>query len=281
MHISDFRRRTLDMDACVKSPKYGCVPAALLVCALVLPSYGKGSTQARRPRDPLRAIDLRYLGPYPADSDPEMAGMLIPGAHHGEEVPEDAGNREWLALHAEPGGPYRLTPTRIRIERFFDQIADKDSSAPTGKRVQAQGISGPVVFLVPKAGPLRESIVDTASGSLPPARIAKTLRFRGKEYKLGYEYSPVSPRAGTETRWQLILTMNRQTREPTRLLLDEGTSTFLSEVIFAGDLDGDGRLDFLLAGGNDSGVRTFTLYLSRPAGDRFLKPVAYFRTVAC
>jgi hypothetical protein len=247
------------------------------------PSPGPGMESAGPASlaDSLHAIDLRYLGPYPAESDPEMPGMLIPGEHHGDEVPAGAEKQDWLALHADPGGAYRLSPARIRIERFFDRIADKDSSAPTGKRVAAPGISGPVVFLMAAAGPLKESLVDTAVGALTPDRNAKTLRFRGKEYKLEYEYSPVPSQAEKDTSWRLLLTVTGQTPAPARLLLDDGLSSFVSAVVFAGDLDGDGQLDFLLAGGTDSGVRTYTLYLSRPAGPRLLKAVAHFRTVAC
>jgi hypothetical protein len=229
----------------------------------------------------LDAIDLRYPGPGYTDSDSGMVEILIPGEYHGEEIRAGAEKGEWLALHADPRGQYRLSSARIGIERFFDPITDRDSTAPTGKRVMVLGLSDPVELLVAKSELMREARVDTVADPGKFTRNARTFRFGGMGYELEYEYSPDTTSNRKDSSWRLILSVHTDGREPTRLLLDAGMSDTEARVIFVGDLDGDDRLDLLLSSGNDSGVEDFTLYLSRPAGDRFLKAVGRLHTVAC
>lgn len=234
-------------------------------------------------------IDARYAGPVHQPLEPGGFALLVPGGYHSDEVQEGAEKEEWLALHADSAGRHRLSPARIRIEKFFDPIVDKDSAVPTGKAVSAQGIAEPVKFLVGGPGLSHRSVVDTADiapGVLGPG-YRQAFWFRGVQYELACEpfkeelFMGEPPTPVGVSGWSVLLAVNDAGREPVRLLLGRVGTEGAAELLFAGDLDGDGRLDLILNQTRENVLIDATLFLSGPAEERVLKAVAVFLAVGC
>jgi hypothetical protein len=224
-----------------------------------------------RPALPL-ALWLLPLAAAAAEPPPVLDWpLLIPGSYHAGEAPIRPGIG-WLAL-TPVGGVWRLEPVIVRARAVHDPVLDADDQR-TGIEISA---SHPEAIALLRLPGLRAGKVDTPAlkfkDEYRPIAVGDpplTLVFKDKSYRL--------------------------VAEPDRILLQHGAlSTPLAdlqpagpdrdsatELFWAGDLDGDGRLDLLLreTGANHARV---CLFLSRAAteGTALLRPQACHRGVGC
>jgi len=208
--------------------------------------------------------------------------LLASGEYHGDEVAV-VSRPGWLALYTagEDGGP-RLAPVAVRIDVTFDAVLDQEGEA-TGKRVSVAGGGPEPVFLL--AGPhgLEPGPVTPASPSegtfsgLDPM----TISLGGDIYELGFRLGrPPSPDDAAEDAaddsWHdgaLVLSHGgvEQTLADFQLWIDPDTgdvyfgSEASPQVLWAGDLDHDGRLDLYLDLTDHYNVSRPTLFLSSAA----------------
>jgi hypothetical protein len=191
--------------------------------------------------------------------------LLRPGLYHkGELAPQAAG--EWLGLTAadasasEPAAGYRWRRCAVVLEPALDPLVDQDSER-TGSDVKIEGARP--LFLVRGLDRLASVRVRTA---LAGKRVtgALAIEFDGVAYALVAAPS-VALRAGavaqTLNQWPVAA-------RDTRL-----------DLLWAGDLDGDGRLDLLLAASAQGTSVESVLYLSSAAAPgRLVEAVARLRT---
>lgn len=203
--------------------------------------------------------------------------LLATGEFHGEEVTAKSGER-WLGLFPNGGGT-ELRPATLKVEAVHDLVIDEEHEK-TGKKVSVGQAQEPLLLLK-GAGAWPRGRVATVSMERRRLGNAADLNFAlgGKSYRLRVVSDDPTPSELLKRNSRLLLTF-------------EGTSQVLSTVqepleggwslLWAGDLDGDGRLDLYMDLSRQDNVSRRTLFLStRARKGRLVREVAEFVTSGC
>jgi len=227
----------------------------------------------------------------PAQAAPEL---IRPGLFHGDEINADADTHDWFGLYATADG-FELAETRVTVRPVFDPMADLPGEA-TGLLVTANSDDEPLILVrgVPGmiGGPVETAIASpdalevgdsrsladgpdgwyalAAFGTAEPSEHLYG-RPQVREYELRlYHHPPLSLGAAPEApSSQALVSFDA---------LDDSRP----QLIWAGDLDGDGKLDLLLDATFHYNVSDYTLWTSRGAsGDALVEQVASFAISGC
>lgn len=221
-----------------------------------------------------------------------------PGMFHDGEAVARHGEH-WLALRVHAGDA-SLRSARLRVRRAFDEIADAEGEA-TGQEVESD-VGDVVTYLRGPglhAGPVTSAVSEyVGTGSLPVQR----LRLGDRVYRILTRCNEAVVNAtqdGMTYRCRIELSEDGKDgdveRGPRQTLTEmTGTSAlsaapdiFLGDdasphVIFAGDLDRDGRLDLIFETSNHYNLSHPVLFLSGAAkGGELLHAVAEHDAVGC
>jgi len=172
----------------------------------------------------------------------EDVELIELGFHHGDDVPESIGRSDWLAL-CEVGGVFELTNAALTVEPRNDPLLDA-AEEKSGRQISAKGCSSGVVLLRGRglvAGSVRHGSVTTDA-----------VRFAGTTLSL----APAERSVGSGPDEKLAL-LEAKTEAARSVLGSYPNAT----IAWAGDLDRDGSVDFLVREGVDSRTET-TLFLS-------------------
>lgn len=225
--------------------------------------------------------------PLPAQAGDLPGRMVMVGSWHGDEVDAHDGET-WLALTVAADGGSRLQDAVIRVEAVVDEILDAPP-ARSGKQVALVDGSEPLVLLrnLPqlKAGPVESAALRRAEiGFDNPGQVY----FKGVLYEIGYA-CPAEALGQESADCPLLFSGGgRQQTLATYSVYRPGTTEAMAgseaflQLLWAGDLDGDGRLDLLIDLTDHYNVSAPTLLLSGSAHeDQMVRPVAAFRTTGC
>jgi len=224
-----------------------------------------------------------------------MAGSIAlvpPGAFHGDEVHVRDGER-WLGLQVSSGNA-ALVATRLRVQPVHDALLDAPGEA-TGREIGSDEESAVTVYL--RGAALRPGPVAMAEGlSSDPASLHATSQ--------SFVFREASYRIETHCDMEAIQLVSEQKQVTCRLLLHapEATQVLGSRLgyfeagsdvlqfrddgqlrlLFAGDLDRDGRMDLLLDMSDHYNVSRPTLWLSSKAAEGdVVGEAAAFESVGC
>jgi len=229
-------------------------------------------------------IALLSATPSAVADDGHQTGsvLLRPGDFHGDEI-QTAGGGGWLAL-VRTGSRVSLESVIVTIVPVRDSLVDGDSEPITGKRVSVAG-KDPVLLVrgIPglQPGPVTEAQLDCAGCGQPTEfNLHRSFRLRlGGEV---YELEAFLPHAGEPfDEYSEIRLSHRAAAQiihrPTRVPDDPNW-----RVIWAGDLDGDGRLDLYVDTSDHYNMDLGRLLLSSAAGPgELVREVAVFKTTGC
>ena len=205
-----------------------------------------------------------------AEADPVFT-VLRDGdqvVYHAGEAPLQPGPG-WLALDVA-GGLSHLRPATLRGEQAFNGIDDDVAGPHTGVRLHAEPAAALVYLRLPG---LVAGKVDTPDLRFKdhPRRMdddtSLPLAFKGRTWRLDVR------------RHELFLAEGATSMSFGQVVSPDGTDTLT--LLWAGDLDRDGRLDFIFeADGNNSGeICVWLSGLAKPG-----EPVgraACWRTIGC
>ncbi|WP_162255253.1 MULTISPECIES: hypothetical protein [unclassified Lysobacter] len=217
-----------------------------------------------------------------------------PGQFHGDE-PVARDGETWLALRASAESA-SLTPTRLRVQASEDPILDAPGQT-SGRRVSSALEPDPDAEGAQVVAYLRGGAL--AAGAVSPARILERsqgvappgyrIDLAGRDHRIRTQCTPkrgsqayardcavvlVAP-DGAE---QVLMRVEGR-READLLLLGDDASP---ELLFAGDLDRDGRLDLIFDVSDHYNVTRPTLFLSSQARDgELLHAVSTYESVGC
>ena len=225
---------------------------------------------------------IRYVETYPVDSL-LTTKILPPGTFHNDEVEPNADKINWIGLFKGKDGFY-LSSTKIKLENIYDAVLDEDESQKTGWEVTTDRTDSCYILIEPmpylKAMPVREAPLKKEIN--PKEKV--TFQYLGIEYTIfavgGIRYENQAPAVYN---YKLYLTAIINGQKVTDLLVS--TPIFddnMIQILFAGDIDGDQKLDLIIDTSCDYNAVTPTLYLSKPSDEGHLvKPVGSHTSVGC
>lgn len=214
-----------------------------------------------------------------------------PGQFHGDE-PVARDGESWLALQVDGNGAL-LVATTLKVRAVHDEVLD-EAGARTSLEVSSQDGDGVIAYLRGaglKAGAIEPAAVasmDPAAAGLPYEVI-----FRGQLHRL-YSHCEQQPRDAHAQQPQFDCRIELRTgdhaqvfsrlsgyREPQAATVSLGDDASPA-LLFAGDLDRDGKLDLIFNTTDHYNVSRPTLFLSsqsRPG--ELLHEVARYESVGC
>lgn len=217
------------------------------------------------------------------------SALLPAGNFHGNEVDSLTGE-SWLALRVKEGQA-ALVPTRLRVEAVRDELLDAPGQA-TGKQVSST-VADALVFL--RGAGLRAGQVelarDVAGGH--SGRPHHDLRLGATAYRIRTHCVPTGVEQ-EQQRFSCELRLDSGVRRQVLARMDGYAETAAKDrepvlgddanphLIFAGDLDRDGRLDLVFDITDHYNVSRPTLFLSSQAGQgELVRQMAQFESVGC
>lgn len=217
------------------------------------------------------AVSLLFCLGAQAQTDPkEWQHLLIPMQYHGDEAPIHPGTG-WFALIAV-GGVWRLEPAIVRSKRVFDPVLDAEDQK-TGLEISSNQ-EGTIALL--RFDGIKGGKVDTPDMKFnneeelypkigkPPLKIS----FKKIEYRLEAFPSGLHLKSGSKA----------SSLSDTKF---DGLSDDFASLLWAGDLDRDGKLDLLISYNGDNWY-SVCLYLSSGASEGGLvQPMGCHMGIGC
>ena len=249
-------------------------------------------TRSKRPDfGPLAVVAiLAAIAGSAGAGDDGPVDLLFATTYHGDEINAGDGDTYLAMVRVGIGDGWMLTPTPIRVNRVEDPILDMPGEK-TGKEVRVDGAEP--LFLV--RGGLAPGPVETliAQG----ATLFGSPRFElelanGSRYRLTVD-CPDAPEPSPEATARGDYPEAWKEPCPLRLHRDAHLQQLASlrvnrlhetgaHLLWAGDLDRDGRLDLLIDLSNHYNVSAPTLFLSAAAAvGELVAPVARLVTYGC
>lgn len=216
---------------------------------------------------------------YHINAGDQTEQILMVGVFHGDEVSAVDGE-EWDVLYSRDGS-FFLEKAQIKIELVKDVIID-NKDEKTGKKVSVD-IDGEPVFLL-------KNISNLSTGEVSASIESKIYFFENDSIKTETEYDEYLIGMNIiDSKADLFIsdgTVNQTLKEFTAYLTGDSYYMFGDEampsLIWAGDLDGDNKLDLLLDMTDHYNVSEVTLFLSSHASNgELVKKVAVFKTAGC
>lgn len=209
------------------------------------------------------------------------AQMLRVGQFHNNEVTAKS-EEVWLGLFPTQCG-YELKSTTISVKPVHDAVVDSDTSIKTGWLVDVNSLSEPIV-LIRGTKNLKECSVKTYSSGprtlIPGTAINITTKGDKNSYSLCPNSKSEQIQGGTlYTDYTLKLSFDSASQV---IAAFDGLDDSIPVLVWAGDIDGDGKLDLLLDLTNHYNVSQYTLFLSSAAKTgELVRKVTDFRIVGC
>ncbi len=215
---------------------------------------------------------------------PPPVRLALTGSYHGDDVSAKSGEH-WLALTGD-GKQFALRDVTIAVRRVHDDVVDEDESARTGKDVSIKPELDAIALI--RGANLTAGPVVTAAAQLEIGRDeSKPIAFGGGNPYVA-RVTCSTPGKQNESRCELRLEHDgvRQSVASFDGFMEDGKFQFAGEqppkVIWAGDLDRDGRLDLLVDTTNHYNVSSIALFLSSAAAKgKLVGRAAVFSATGC
>ena len=207
--------------------------------------------------------------------------LLQVGAFHGDEVSAKSGE-VWLGLYSTPAG-HALIPSRITVETVYDPFVD-NAGDQTGKVVSVEEQTPPLFLIKGLRTSERESIKTLSDGQTilsPGKSLNLGLDDENESYLTVYGEGDVGPNGFTSLEnYSIELSSGQLSQE---LLAYRSTNGAIPTLLWAGDLDGDNKLDLVINATPHYTVSSAPiLFLSSMAKDGSLvQKVAIFIATGC
>lgn len=217
--------------------------------------------------------------------------LIMTGEYHDGEIVLDVDNKSWVGLVKETDDTYSVYKLNPTTKKVHDVVLD-ETGEMTGTKVSVKSV-GEVMFMTNEG--LLTKGTDLASVELPKTIYpgeSKDFSYKGKAYTIYAEGEKDQPynyennegeqiRAYNIKKYSLYLKIKGQ-NTVIKLLdlnsLEEATPT----IEFAGDLNGDGIVDFLINTTYNYNMSRPTLYLSEgKTGSVNVKAVAALTSLGC
>lgn len=209
----------------------------------------------------------------PSDEAGDSTVIIMPvGTFHGDEIEEDAVTKTWCGLFQSADGRYYLKKDPgISQEHVHDPVLDDDESLPgTGWRISTSGRDS-CLLLFSGIKHLAEGNVDTPLGVRPRLLYPGeqwTFRMGAHNYTLKAEgvAKTIEDEEKVVVNYRLWLENSENGQQQRQLLVAQPSfDDAMIELLWAGDLDRDGKPDFVFNLSNHYNMNDIGLFLSSGA----------------
>lgn len=212
----------------------------------------------------------------------QAAELLQISEYHGDEVRAKTG-QIWIGLFpTEKEGQYKLAAAKVTVTMVNDAIVD-DPGQKTGKKVSVDSKTEPIVLLRGinklKPGPVKTSRVATDISGMDTLDHATTMQLKTGQLTTKLI---VSTSKTKEVLADYSVVLERDGIKQTLFKRDKLETSGCPRLIWAGDLDGDGKLDLLLDTTSHYNLSRPTLFLSTKAkAGKLVEEVVFHESVGC
>lgn len=213
--------------------------------------------------------------------------VIEAGEFHGDEINARSGEY-WLGLFVR-GRRTTLRYSRISVSRVFDDVTDYGTGRKTGKRVGVNSSTTPLLLISPATALSPGPVITVFQNEPEPfnrglEKFSTTLRLNHRQYVLKVvapdKAARMCPDNGFPENARLVLTSRRS--EQVLYTLDECGNEPIWYLVWAGDLDHDGKLDLYVNVTQHYDISERRLFLSSHARKgRLVREVASFVTGGC
>jgi len=212
-------------------------------------------------RDSIQYDSIRFPEPY----DTSFPGHIITtGGFHGDEVWDNLEQENWFGLF-KGAQRYYIAATPVTVKAVYDAIVDEDSTKDiTGREVLVPNNDTCVLLMSHLEDFLKAHEVEPAL--LPRDRVKPgesiTIRYRDVEYTLSATGNSRMAGENDEYIWNYKLYLTAAKNGTTVKQMLAAFPSFDDQMVtllFAGDIDGDGKLDFIIDTTNHYNVTVPTL----------------------
>ena len=259
--------------------------------SLKLPPPRSAPVEVAKPEPTPHAPEVRSEPLVTADSDwnppaspRHTASVLEPGEYHGSEVTARTGEH-WLGLYVTGRGAV-LGDSVLKVTMVRDDLVDdSDTRAKTGKRVSVDRQPSPIL-LVKGVHSLRPGAVSSVFvGRLALGNGANLdLTLGGASYNLSVKTTDTIYTSSIDRDdAKLILSKGEESEQVIYDLGGKGGSVEAYwELLWAGDLDGDNKLDLYVQVGYHYNSSQRKLFLSSQARKgKLVREIAELATSGC
>ena len=214
--------------------------------------------------------------------------ILTTGHFHNEEVWPNAENENWFGIFRNKNG-YYISQTKITVNREHDGIVDAENSeVETGWEIKTEN-KDTSILLVSGLNHIqnhRINEIKLKDKIIFPGDSIK-IEYKGNLYNIyatGIKFQPYeSSNDYAICNYKLFLKAKINGVEKSQLLVSSPRNDdALANILFIGDIDGDGLLDIIIDTTNHYNVERPTLYLSNPGDNEvLLKIVGIHVTYGC
>lgn len=213
--------------------------------------------------------------------------VLTVGTFHGDEVWDNADREKWFGLFQGKAGFY-LAETTLKMRRVNDPVVDEHENQKTGWDVQTINKDTAIILMEGKnaltAHRVEEAILPKKQ-VLPADTIQ--IKYLGIDYKIfatgGKKKVQNNPDSFEVWNYKLYLTADIKGKKRTSLLVAQANfDDQMIQLIFAGDIDGDGILDLIIDTSRHYNASSPTIYFSSPAKNgEIVVPIGGHTSVGC
>jgi len=212
-----------------------------------------------------------------------------PGEFHGDEVTAKDGER-WLALQVAQDGTASLQQATLHVSAIEDAILDAPGQR-TGRRVESANAEEVRLYL--RGTGLRAGRVETGKVGTGPegAVFTRFIQWKGRTLSLQSRCETAAPTDAGDPKVACRVELVDGDRRQTLTTMDgyrDGNGRWVlgddaePQLIFAGDLDRDGRLDLIIDTSNHYNMQRPTLFLSsRATGSAIVDVAGQHVSVGC
>ncbi|MBC3882922.1 hypothetical protein H8K35_16120 [Undibacterium sp. LX40W] len=198
------------------------------------------------------------------------------GTFHNGEVPSVAG-KNWFGLYVN-GDQAELRPTTPRIKTVFDGINDDESNKASysGKEVS---LKGPAPLLLMRRTGLEAGVLKQAQ--LIHKDDGQTIQFENITYQVQYKCGSKNKESGAKSCKVYFIGNGLSQFLGDASLIDDSEFSETIRVLWAGDLDRDGKIDFIIEKSRYNNSDTILMLSTAAKGKQHAAEVAALSTQGC
>ena len=223
---------------------------------------------------------------FPVDSS-FTTKVLTVGTFHGDEVWENADKGKWFGLFKNKTS-YYIAETKLKTIRVNDVVVDENENEKSGWEVNTLHKDSSII-LIEGLNYLNAHTIQQAV--LPKLQIFPTdtmrINYLGNDYKIfatgGFKKGVDDVVPSEVWNYELYMTAIINGQQLKSLLVAQPNfEDHMINLIFAGDIDGDGILDLIIDTSRHYNATSPTIYLSKPADKgEVVKPIGGHTSVGC